>query len=755
MRISVGRRSMIAASVTALAAGIVVTPALAQTAPAAPAANDTANAQDAAGADIVVTAQRRSQRLQDAPVAVTALSNEALDQFNISDTRDLMTVVPSLQVSPVAASNSGNATFFLRGMGQQAATNGSEAAVGIYIDDFYYPSISGSVFETVDLDRVEVLRGPQGTLFGRNTIGGAIRYTTRRAELGKWSGSIKGTIGTYDRYDLTGALNVPIGDFAALNVSGGHLQHGGYVKVQSGGKDVGGTNADLVRLQLAIEPTSRLRIDLAGQYSEDNNDGIAYNNPGPFTPVAPAAGAAATAAWRYNLFATPRGLPLYNETYRSSCFYCQYGTLNREFSNTTYKSAQATVTWDLTNNFTLKSLTSWQDVYNRASNDQDSTPLPVFGGGITITKTKAFTQELQLNGKLFDDRLNFVSGLFYINQRDPDSLPGRANTTAGVPVVTTTLGFRFLKSYAAYIDANFALTDKLKLLGGYRYSEDHRDIRIKSVATGAAVASGSDVFKSNTYRAGLQYDWTSDIMTYVNVATGFRAGGYNPYMATQNPPLTAFEPETAITYEAGARMQFLNRRITINPTIFYTNWNKIQIQALQPDNTGTLVKVLSNAGTARSYGFELEWSASVSEAVRIFGTFAYLNLHYTDIGRADGITLNSDFQRAPPITFSLGGAHTLRLDSGAKIVSTINYSFQDDQRSIAADADALMLPAYGLLGGRIDFTDASGKFSIGLFGTNLLDKKYFIGGIRFSSVGAARWNVGRPREVGVSAKFKF
>lgn len=746
----------LAASGIALMLTLNTTPSMAQSA-ASGSQVDGQKASAAAGSagdDIVVTAQRREQRLQDAPVAVTALSASALDQLNVSDTRDLMTVVPSLQVSPVAASNSGNATFFLRGMGQQAATNGSEAAVGIYIDDFYYPSISGSVFDIVDLERIEVLRGPQGTLFGRNTIGGAIRYTTKRPKIGVWSGNLKGTIGTDDRYDLSGALNIPVGNFAAVNISGGHLEQGGYVHVQSGGKDVGGSKTDLVRLQVAIEPTSNLRIDLAGQYSEDDNDGIAYNNPGPFTPTPPTSGTG-SAAYRYNLFATPRGLPLYNETYRSTCFYCQYGTLNREFSNTEYKSAQGTISWDLAPGFTLKSLTSWQEVFNRASNDQDSTPLPAFGGGITVTRTKAFTQEFQLNGKVFDDRLNFVSGLFYINQRDPDSLPERANVTAGVAQATTTLGYRYLKSYAGYIDANFELAPKLKLLAGYRYSEDHRDIQIVSVASGAQVASGSDVFRSNTYRGGLQYDWTPDIMTYVNIATGFRAGGYNPYMAAQNPPLTAFDPETATTYEAGARMQFLDRRITINPTVFYTDWKKIQIQALVPDSTGALVKVLGNAGTARSYGFELEWSAAVSDAFKLFGNFAYLNLRYTDIGRADGITINSEFPRAPSITFSLGGSHTARFASGAKIVSTLNYSFQDDQRSIAADADALVLPSYGLLNARIEYTAPSGDFSVSAFATNLMDKQYIIGGIRFSTVGAARWNVGRPREFGLSAKYKF
>ena len=740
-------RLLVAASGVAL--GVGATTARAQT-PAPP----VAEADNIA--DIVVTAQRREQRLQEAPVAVTALSEGALDQLNVTNTQALMTVVPSLQVSTQAGGDAGgSATFFLRGMGQMRAANGSEPAVGIYVDDFYYPSLSGTIFQVVDLASVEVLRGPQGTLFGRNTIGGAIRYTTRGAELGKFSGHVTGTVGNRNHYDISGGLNVPIGDLAALRITGGHLQQDGFVRNQNSGKTVGGTTTDLVRVQAQIEPTSTLYIDLSGQYSRFNLDGFNYNVPGPLTPVPPTAGGP-TLPFIWNTAIAPRiGAPAYTNAFRSSCYYCQFGGLNPEFSTTEYKNALATIGWTIAPGLTLKSLTGWQEVKNRSSSDLDSTPLPIFQGGLLQTRTQAFSQELQLNGKLFDDRLNFVAGGYYYNERNPGLTPERPNVVLGNPSPNRPTT-RNLKSYAGFVDGSIKLTDTLSLLGGFRYSEDKKSVVVTDgVAT--TLASVNRTFKSNTFRAGIQQQWTRDIMTYVNVSTGFRGGGFNPYNPALTPSLIPFDPEKATSYEFGARLQFLDRRITVNPTFFYVDWSNIQIQSAEPNRiTGNVDLVLQNAGKARSYGFEVEYIVAVSDAVRIFGNVAYLNLHYKNIGTAKGITLNSDFQRAPPLSFAIGGSHTMEIGAGAKIVSTLNYSFQDDQKSTGADNDALLLNAYGLLNGRIELTDGSKRFSIAAYMNNILDKKYAIGGVNYyANVGAAHYDLGTPREFGLTGRFNF
>ncbi|WP_189338368.1 TonB-dependent receptor [Sphingobium sp. SCG-1] len=701
--------------------------------------------------EIIVTAQRREQRLQDAPVAVTALTPAALDQFNVTTTRDLMTVVPSLQVSTSSNAGGGAATFFIRGMGQLQSANGAEPAVGIYVDDLYYPTLQGSIFDVVDLAGVEVLRGPQGTLFGRNTIGGAIRYTTRSANVSDFDARITGRVGSFERYEISGSVNVPIAAIAALRFTGGHLERGGYVDIQSTGGKAGGARTDLIRGQLRIEPSSDFYIEASAQYSKFRLNGIPYNVPGPLTPVAPRPGGTPTTPFVYNTTVAPaRGLPLYTDAYRSTCYYCQFGTNFPEFAEVRYENALIRVGWKFAAGLELKSITGWQSTSTRRSQDQDSTPLPISGGILQREQVYAFSEELQLNGRLFEGKANFVSGLFYYNERQPGRRPERDNIVRGDPVPTTSFGSRFLKSYAAYIDGSVELADNLLLLGGFRYSKDDKRIVQAAVPSGATLDSAAKTFNSTTYRIGLQYSWTPDIMTYFNAASGFRAGGFNLYSPTNTPRFQPFDPETARSYEFGARMQFLDRLITINPTAFYVDWSKIQIQAIGTDVNGVVVRSLQNAGAARSYGFELEWSAGLSEAFRIGGSFGYLNVHYTDVGNATGITVNSDLQRSPPITFSLNAVHTRRFDSGAKLVSSINYGFTDDQRSTATDSDTLILHAYGLINARVEFTEPSGRFSIAPFVTNLLDKRYTVGGVNFyGNVGAARYDLGRPREIGL------
>lgn len=703
--------------------------------------------------EIIVTASRREQRLQDVPVAVTALSSESLDRLNVRSTQDLMSVVPGLQVSTqTAGDGGGSATFFLRGMGQQRSGNGSEPAVGVYVDDFYYPSLSGTLFKIVDLERVEVLRGPQGTLFGRNTIGGAIRYTTRNAKLGAFDGHLAATAGNYQRYDLSGAVNVPLGQRAALRLSGGHLEQDGYVRRQTDGSRAGGTTTDLIRGQAHIEPTEDSWIDVSGQWSRDELDGFAYRIPGPISPRP------ATVPFIYNIAVAPAlGLPLYTDSLKSRCFYCQPGTDAPEFSQTTNKNFLVTAGWRIAEGFTLKSLTGWQDIYNKQSFDLDGTIASIFGRGVRPAQTYAFSQELQLNGQMLDGRLNFVAGGFYFNQRQPIRNLIAPFYVLGAPAPPAPVEDRDTKSYAGFVDGSLRVTDKLSLLGGFRLSEDHKSVLAQDPITKATLATAADKFRSSTFHAGLQYQWRPDVMTYASLSTGFRGGGFNPYDPLQLPQLQPFAPEKSTSYEVGARMQFLDRRVTINPTAFYVDWTNIQVQQVVLSNPvlnqGSVI--LQNAGKARSYGFELEWSAQAGDHLRLFGNFAWLDIRYTDIGKASGITLKSDLQRAPPVTYSVGAAHTLDLASG-KVVTTLNYAFEDDQRSTPTDSDALLLPSYGLLGGRIDYTPAGAAYTIGLFGTNLLAKHYYVGGVDYSgNVGTAHYDVGRPREFGVSARVNF
>ncbi len=723
------------------ALALVAGHARAQTTQAAP-AEDSATVPE-----VIVTAQRRSDSLQKTPVAITALSPEALQARSVQTTQDLMQVTPGLQVSTQTAGNGGgSATFFLRGMGQQRSGNGTSPAVGIYVDDFYYPSLQGSVFSILDLQQVEVLRGPQGTLFGRNTIGGAIRYTTKKPEFDDNSGYIQGTFGSYDRKDANGSANLALSDKAAMRVTLGRLRTDGYVKQQNGGEDAGGTATDLARLQLRFAPTDKLDINLGGQYTKSKLDGFTYNSPGPISPIP------GTLPFVWNALPAGRASP-YDNRYVSTCDYCQSGTNKREFSNSTYKSLNATVAWEVTDAITVKSLTGWQRVSSSYLKDLDGSPLPI-NDSVSSGVDRAFSQELQVNGRMVDDRLNWVLGGYYYDERHTDLYPeAGAQTTLGgstPPVLLT--GNTSTK--AAFIDGTYKLTDRLTVLGGYRYSVDDKDAVVRNVA-GATVATAAHDFGSSTWRFGGQMQWTDQSMTYVSVSRGFRAGGFGKISNT-SPVLDSFDPENATNYEVGARLDLFGRRVRINPTLFYTKWSDIQVQRVVAGSTGVQIFV-DNAAKAHSQGFELETEAAVTSNFRLFGSLALLDIQYDEVGATTSITKNSKFQRAPKTTYVLGGNYHDNLTSDLRLNATLNWSRQAHQYSSPSDSDQLLLPAYSLLSARVEISSLEKHWTLTGFVTNATDKVYYVGGADYAhaGTGSPQLDLGRPREFGVAVRLSF
>lgn len=719
--------------------------------------------------EVVVSAQRRLEDLQRTPIAVTALSTQSLEDRSVTTAQELMQVVPSLQVSTQTAGNgSGSATFFLRGLGQQRGGNGSQPAVGIYVDDFYYPSLNGTVFSILDIQQIEVLRGPQGTLFGRNTIGGAIRYTTKKPDK-DLGGSLSVTYGSFDRLDIAGVVNMPLGEKVSVRVTGGDLDNDGFVRRESTGGRAGGSSTRLGRAQLRIEPTAAMKIDLAAQYTKSEIDGYAYRLPGPYdhgivTTIWNTAPAGPIAAAR-------AALGSYDARYTPTCDYCQPGTrssLNpEEFADTVEKSANGVVSWDLNEQLTLKSLTGYTQVRTESITDLDGSPLPILGiAGVNFIK--AISEELQLNGYSLNGTLKWVGGLYY-NDEEADALGWHGIGTIALgatrPPNPTT---RDTENEAGYIDLTWQATDSVSLLGGFRYSTENKEITRRGATTGTSAAEKT--FSSTTGRIGLQYQWTPDVMSYLTVSQGFRSGGFNVLPvatpATPTAPSTFFEsfdPEKSTTYELGARATLFEDRLRVNPTIFYNQWDKIQVQRFDFDvPTAQQVIHLENAGKAHTYGLEIEADTVVTRSLHLFANLATLKAKYDSVGTANGITKDSSFQRAPELTYGLGGSYIFDLGRAGTVTGTINYSWQDDQASTPTDSsnpplsrrDALLLPSYDITNVRLEYRDASSHWSVAAFVTNIFDELYFVGGVDYPE-SSAHFDLGRPREYGMTVRYTF
>ncbi|QIB66913.1 TonB-dependent receptor [Kineobactrum salinum] len=700
--------------------------------------------------EVMVTAQKKTESLQDTPVAVTALSSDELQTFSIQSSQDLMQVVPSLQVSTqTAGDGGGSATYFLRGMGQQRSGNGSEPAVSLYIDDIYYPTIQGAMFQLVDFEQVEVLRGPQGTLFGRNSIGGAIRYSSVKPGE-EFGGRLQLNAGEYNRLDVVGAVNIPVTDRFKLRLSGGRLDRDGFVDYQQRSGKAGAQETSLIKLQARYEPTDTLTLDFSADYLEDELDGFAYTVPN--------VNASAVFPFVYNLSAPPA--QRYTGDYASDCFFCQYGDYGsqangqerEEFSKNETQSINFIATWDVSDRVTLKSLTGYFDVASDSFTDIDGSPWQVLDR-VNTQEIESFSEELQLtydNG----DNFHLTGGLYYFeSERDTQIL----SALFAVPLGVSVRAYDKLEttSIAAFLQGSYDITQDLNIIVGYRVNRDEKDIAIESGAV--AVGSDSDSWNSNVFNAKLSYHLTPDIMAYGSVSEGFRGGGYNPATIPASGgerAFTTFDPEDLLSYEAGLRMTLLDGALRLNPTVFLMEWDNVQVQRV----IGADIQ-LQNVGDAELKGGELELQYLPTDSLLVYANAAYLDARYTDVYQEDpnAVDRDSPFQRAPQWTFAAGATYTLHLGTGATIDTTVSYNHQDEQWSTPTNSDRLLLPSYDIWNARMSYISPDQSVEVALFVTNLTDEEYAVGGVDYSvqTAGPQHYDIGRPREWGASLTYNF
>ena len=702
---------------------------------------------DAGLDEIVVTAERRSGNLQDTPVAVTAISSEDLQARGVQSVRGLESLVPSLSIgSQTNGPGANSATFWIRGLGQIRAGNGSEPSVPLYIDDFYYPGIAGNVLRAMDIEQVEVLRGPQGTLFGRNSIGGAIRYRTRKPTA-DFGGFIEGTYGSYDRVDLIGALNVPIGDMLAVRLTGATMQNDGYVDRVIGGGHGGATENLLGRAQLRFRPDDDLTIDLSYERSESESRGSTTNIP----QINPAG----TLAARWN--SRPTNLPRYTQDLASPCTYCTYGGLQVEdFNEAKASHLHFVADWQVSDSLQLKWLSGRSEIDDSWSNDLDGSPAQVVRQAST-SNVESWSHELQAIGDL-GSRFHYVAGLFYYREELEARGSQFVPNPAGIVNEARASSLTRRESVSAYANLTFDITERLSVTGGLRVGQEEISIRTLSILPSAGLSdTGSSEEDMFLPLLRIQYDWSEDIMTYATMSKGFRAGGFN--IVPANADAIPFRSEEVTSFEVGARTEFLGGRARVNPTVFYTDYKDMQINRQYtppPPAPPAPTSILENAGEAHIYGLELESDFAVTDAFRLRLSGAFLEGKFDRLNPGVGVTLDSPLPRLPRWSFALGGQYQVELASGAAVTANLDYSWRSKQASTASNVDSLIVPSYGLLNAQVEFRSADNRWSIAAFATNLADKEYVTGGLNLLAlVGNLRWDMGRPRELGVRLRFNF
>ena len=660
-------RGMLLASV-ATAQLFTFMPAMAQDAEAVAPADESQRDDE-----IVVTAFKRDQNVQDVPAAVSAVSGEALSERGITDPADLQFIVPSLQVGK----SQGNTAFTIRGVGYN--TVGSPA-VAVHVDGVYQARPSLGDLAQIDVERVEVLRGPQGTLYGRNANGGVINFISKRPT-NDFEGSLKARYASYDEILLEGIVNIPIVDGVGARLVLSHNdQRKGFVKNIAGGPDLGLEGHNAARLALDFDFSDDVVLELTYSYIE--RDGAVYSSipqTRPFTNGA-------------------RGAPFGNLFAFRGDLYAALGAVHTTLPNRTTINdpsgsdrdaifLSGVLKWDL-GDFDFKSITGWQDSHEDHYSDFDGTNVTIYKGR-NIKDSEAFTQEFNLSGSL--GPVDFILGTYYFDEAFTQNLSidepnGNGTFQPGALLVFRT-PYYDTETLAAFTDVTWNVTEDLRLVGGLRYSKDKQNsfqdynifARIQNSPT-TFITLGNQCFNalpelnysSTTPRFGVQYDFAGDSMAYANYSEGFKVGGFN----TEGTCNDQYLPEEIKSYELGLRNTFLDGALTVNATGFFYKYQNLQLQQI----IGTGVSII-NAPKAEILGFELEGNWKASNNFSIFGSLALLDAKYTEFFNADGasgsatpvdvsgnylnnapkVSINAGFEYSPDLVVA-NGSLTLRSD---------------------------------------------------------------------------------------------
>jgi len=713
--------------------------------------------------DIVVTAERRETNLQSTPIAITALNADELRSKGVSVINDLAATVPNL-TSTTGPQGSADANFFIRGVGQFDFIITNDPGVGVYVDGVYIGRTVGAMLDSGDIERVEVLRGPQGTLFGRNTLGGAISVTTRAPDPTVFSGEARTTYGSRDRAEVEGSINAPLGGDNALRVSGFYRKQDGFARNPLNGNLFGATDRHGVKAALRLQPASNVRVDIAADYSLDKS------NPAPSVLLAIAP------------------LPFFPPTARNDIqdpnnFYRVFGSNSPQARNRVW-GVSGTIAVDI-GTATLKSITAYRDLRGFSTSDPDGTRFRLYDQNTDTTQNQ-FSQELQIAGTAIDDRLNYVVGGYFFRESAQQELRlcfapiSNSTGVVGGPCNTWTQGNdQLTKSYAVFGQARYKLTDAFSVTLGGRYTWDEKrivsnqffDFRADAVGPGAVFGfnfpqallgqrivapivtnlPGARNFQQFTPKIGVEYQMDRTLL-FASYTKGFRSGGFNGRLIRPQTTVPSYDPDTNDAFEAGFKTDVLDRRLRINGTAFYQKYKGIQQTIADP----AVQFRVANAGNAELYGFELEVTAVPVEGLNLNGAVGYTNSKFVNVPASVGPINGNRLPFSPEWTLSLGADYKIALGNIGSITPRVDYRYQARTFFTAFNLPFEQQAPYGILGARVTFADRADRFSLAVYGLNLTDARYYtFGQNALAAQGVAYNYLGRPREFGVTAGFKF
>jgi iron complex outermembrane receptor protein len=687
--------------------------------------------------DIVVTARRRAETLQDVPIAITAYSAEQLENSGALDITDIAQTTPNVSLEVSRGTNS-TLSAFIRGVGQQDPVGGFEAGVGIYLDDVYLNRPQAAVLDIYDVERIEVLRGPQGTLYGRNTIGGAVKYVTRRLsdepEL-----RVRANLGTYEQADLIVGASAPVGDGTLrVGATGARLSRGGFGENLTTGRDNYNRDIWAGRVSAEINNERNIFFRVSGDYTRDNS------NPRGGHRLIPALGT---------------GAPVLNDVFDTR------GGLNDIDQSVEAWGVSAFGEIQPTENITLRSITAYRQDDSSTPIDFDALP-QVDLDVPAIYENRQLSQELQI---LYNrGPINALLGAYYLDANSLTvfdvRLPGNATALTFGDVDTET--------FAIFGDLTFDVTEQLSVSLGGRYTWDERTSDIlRQVYVGGGSPffggkgtlallqsdfEGSADFQEFTPRASVTYEINDDHTVYASYARGFKGGGFDPRgvsTACRNPTggacnsqqlfdFMSFDPETVDSFELGYRASLFDRRLTFSLAAFHAEYKDVQVPGsvgITLNGAQTFIGVTTNAGRARFQGIEFEGNAVLAQD---FGTpgdrlgfswsMGYINADYLEFIDARGIDVadRREIQNTPELTAS-GTLNYSTPVAGGNLNASTTLAYRSSSQQFELRTPMLDQGGFALLDANLVWRSDDDRFTVGLHGRNLTDKRYIVSGYNF------------------------
>lgn len=683
-----------------------------------------AQAQQDTVDEIVVTAQRRSERLQDVPVTVTAFGATQIEEAHIVGVQDIITRTPGLSFDAFPASEP---RLFIRGIGSSDRGSGGDPSAAVFLDEIYLGRPSAIAFDVFDIERIEVLKGPQGTLYGRNVVGGAINVITKAPDLTGLAGALEGTLGDFDRRELAGMVNAPFaGGLAAVRLSGSLRKHDGYTTSTVTGGDLEAGDTRSARAQLLLEPTDRLRIHLTADTTTDRGTGPA----------------------NHVLFTSrPDRYPLSLDPDKS------LATMDGRQDRDTY-GLRGEVSWALPF-ATLSYLGSYRDVDYESYYDFDGSNGTRGIDGGDVEHSELSSHEIRLLSPE-DSKAAWVLGAYSYRAKTDRTVVNDTINFAGRERVVQDAD---LESYAFYGDVTYPFNDRLNLIAGLRYTRDEKDYHIVNLGPQSFQtvfpldARASASFDAVTWRLGFDYHIAPDQMVYGMISRGFKSGGFQDAPSSPTAAVTPFNPEYATQYELGLKQQLFDNRLTWNNSIYLIDYTD-----LQTGQTVGLAKITNNAGKATIKGYETSLTWRIGGGFDLGVNYAYTDATFDDFATVDDnnnpINLAGNrLSRSPKNKLTLAPSYTLELANGGELRATAEYRYE----SLIYDDNSNLEPEVRQPSEFVDanagYTSPDGVWTFSVWGKNLTDERTRTLQVFFNSTFFVAYNA--PRTYGATLRWNF